>query len=180
VRQNSREAWSRAIGGLEIPPEWGGTNDRINLWALCEECADGRRQFWESFTPYAAQISRAIAFDEPHRRIGELLKAFEGRPAPSDLIGIVASAKEYQEDFQRRIRELRSLGWIIRATRRYNEGPRVRVYYRLLHHEPWPENIHAAIKAAENAASNLRSLRRPATTARDDLTALVLKAQSRF
>ena len=29
---------------------------------------------------------------------------------PDDLIGIVASAKEYQEDFQRRIRDLRYLG----------------------------------------------------------------------
>ena len=79
-------------------------------------------------------------------------------PCPSDLIGIVASAKEYQEDFQRRIRDLRSLGWQIKASRRYHEGARVRVYYRLLHYEPWPENIHAAIKAAERRNKEARKL----------------------
>lgn len=143
---------------LKFPPEWGGTNDRINLWALCEECTDGRRQFLEAYAPYAEQISRATAFEEPHRRIGELLKAFQGRPVPSDLIGIVASAKEYQEDFQRRIRELRSLGWEIQASRRYHEGVRVRVYYRLLHYKPWPDNIREAINAAEPRNKKTRKL----------------------
>ena len=33
---------------LTFPPEWGGTNDRDNLWPLCEECMDGRREFLAS------------------------------------------------------------------------------------------------------------------------------------
>ena len=134
---------------LKFPPEWGGTNDRDNLWPLCEECKDGRRQFLQAYTPYNEQISRAAAFDEPQRRIGELLNAFDGRWVPSDLIGIVASAKEYQEDYQRRIRDLRFLGWIVEQQKRYHEGARVRVYYRLIHAEPWTENIRATIVAEE-------------------------------
>ena len=134
---------------LKFPPEWGGTNDRDNLWPLCEECMDGRREFLQAYRPYNEQISRAAAFDEPQRRIGELLRAFDGRWVPSDLIGIVASAKEYQEDYQRRIRDLRFLGWVVEQQKRHHEGARVRVYYRLIHAEPWPENIRAAIVAEE-------------------------------
>jgi hypothetical protein len=145
---------------LKFPPEWGGTNDRDNLWPLCEDCKEGRREFLQAYAPYSEEISRAAGFDEPQRRIGELLKAFDGRWVPSDLIGIVASAKEYQEDFQRRIRELRTLGWRIQARRRYHESPHVRVYYRLIHAEPWPDNIHAAIvRRSSKGKTQLQSYR---------------------
>src|ERR1700761_9424803 len=98
---------------------------------------------------YSTSLSEGLANCSKHLMVD---------PCPSDLIGIVASAKEYQEDFQRRIRDLRSLGWQIKASRRYHEGARVRVYYRLLHYEPWPENIHAAIKAAERRNKEARKL----------------------
>jgi hypothetical protein len=134
---------------LRVPPDWGGTNDPENLWALCEECHSGWRQHLQTYAPYAEKISRAANHPEPQRRIGELLKAFEGAWVPSDLIGIVASAKEYQEDYQRRIRDLRFLGWDYKQEKRYNEGARVKVYYRLVRSAPWPDNIRAAIAAEE-------------------------------
>lgn len=134
---------------LRVPPEWGGTNDPENLWALCENCHLGWRQHLEIYAPYADKISRSANYSEPQRRIGELLKAFDGDWVPSELIGIVASAKEYQEDFQRRIRDLRFLGWEIKQEKRYHEGARVRSYYRLVHSAPWPNNIRAAIAAEE-------------------------------
>lgn len=77
------------------------------------------------------------------------MKAFEGGWVPSDVIGIVASAKEYQDDYQRRIRDLRFLGWDYEQQKRYDEGARVRVYYRLVRAKPWPDNIRAAITAEE-------------------------------
>jgi hypothetical protein len=135
--------------GFKIPPEWGGANDPENLWPLCQDCSGGRRQYLQTFAPYANQISRAASFDEPQRRIGELLKAFDGDWVPSELIGVVASARDYQEDFQRRIRDLRYLGWKIEQQKRYHEGPRVKSYYRLVHAVPWPENIRTAIVAEE-------------------------------
>lgn len=137
---------------LRVPPEWGGINDPENLWPLCEECRDGRQQYLQTYAPYAEQIAHASRFDEPQRRIGELFKALAGEWISSDLIGIVASAKEYQEDYQRRIRELRDLGWEYQKKRRYDEGARVKVYYRLIHAAPWPENIRAAIKARRKDA----------------------------
>lgn len=136
---------------LRVPPEWGGTNDPENLWALCETCHVGWLQHLQTYAPYADKISRAASYAEPQRRIGELLKAFDGGWVPSELIGIVASAKEYQEDFQRRIRDLRFLGWDIKQQKRYNEGARVRSYYRLVRSAPWPDSIRTAIATEERA-----------------------------
>ena len=96
---------------LRVPGDWGGSNDPENLLPLCEECQAGRRQYLQTCSAYADRIRHAVSFDELQRRIGELLKAFNGDWVPTDLIGIVASAKEYQEDYQRRIRDLRYFGW---------------------------------------------------------------------
>lgn len=130
-----------------VPTDWGGTNDPENLQPLCEECREGKRQYLQTYASFSEQISQAASFDEPQRRIGELLKALENEWVPSDLIGIVASAKEYQEDYQRRLRDLRFLGWEIDTSRRYDEGARVKVYYRLRRAAPWPANIRAALTA---------------------------------
>jgi hypothetical protein len=133
-----------------VPTDWGGTNDPENLQPLCEECRDGKRQYLQTYAAFSEQISRAASCDEPQRRIGELLRALKDEWVPSDLIGIVASAKEYQEDYQRRLRDLRFLGWDYEKSKRYHEGARVKVYYRLLHAAPWPPNIRAAITAEED------------------------------
>jgi|HubBroStandDraft_1064217.scaffolds.fasta_scaffold42472_2 hypothetical protein len=134
---------------LRVPLDWGGTNDPENLQPLCEECQDGRRQYLQTYSAYADRIRHAASFDEPQKRIGELLRAFQGDWVPTDLIGIVASAKEYQEDYQRRIRDLRYLGWDYEQQKRHYEGARVKVYYRLLQAAPWPVSIRSAIKAEE-------------------------------
>lgn len=81
---------------------------------------------------------------------------------PSELIGIVASAKEYQTDYEKRTRELRLLGWDYKVRKVRGEGARTRVYYRLIQSAPWPENIHAAIVAEEKrrrAARGKRAVR---------------------
>lgn len=97
----------------------------------------------------SGQIRAAAGHDEPHKRIGELLKAFDGGWVRSDLLGIVASAKNFQEDWQRRMRDLRFLGWDYQHEKRYDEGPRVWAYYRLAKSAPWPGNISQAIRAEE-------------------------------
>ena len=133
---------------LRVPPEWGGTTDPENLWPLCEECLEGKHHYLETYASYSEQIRHAASFDEPQRRIGELLLALRNEWVPSELIGIVASAKDFQTDYERRLRELRALGWDYKSRGAYGEGARVRVYYQLVQSAPWPENIRAAITAA--------------------------------
>jgi 5-methylcytosine-specific restriction endonuclease McrA len=133
----------------KVPLSWGGSNDRENLQPLCEECNHGKRDYFQSHDAHADKIRQAINWDEPQRRIGELLKAFDGEWVRTDLLFIVASAKEFQEDWQRRLRDLRFLGWEIKHERRYNEGARVWTYYKVISWKPWPANIRAALREEE-------------------------------
>lgn len=135
----------------KIPKEWGGTDELTNLQALCSECNEGKKNYYATYDRYASQIREAVNYDEPHRRIGELLKAFSGKPVRGDLLERVANAKQYQEDWQKRLRELRLLGWKIKSSRR-KEQDRVVAYYELQEAKPWPEGIIAAeIRSRERA-----------------------------
>jgi 5-methylcytosine-specific restriction endonuclease McrA len=133
----------------KIPQAWGGTNDPENLQALCSDCNEGKKNLYATYDEFADKIKLAANYDEVHKRIGELLKAFNGQPAPSDLVEVVAKSKQYQDDWQKRMRELRELGWEYSFTKK-REGDRVRSYFILEHYEPWPEgSIRSAIKAQE-------------------------------
>lgn len=142
----------------KIPRDWGGSNDLENLQALCSECNEGKKNYYATYNKYADEIKQAINHDEPHRRIGELLKAFRGAPVRGDLLERVASAKQYQEDWQKRLRELRTLGWGISSTRRKEQG-RVIAYYQLDAEPPdWPQgSISSAIRAVEKQQRQRRS-----------------------
>ena len=143
----------------KLPRAWGGTDDPENLQPLCVECNAGKKDLFETYSEFTPQIRQAATYDEPQRRIGELLLAFGGEWAPSDLIGMVASAKEYQEDWQRRLRDLRYLGWEFEHKKK-KEGGRVRTYYRLARSRPFPKNIKQAIKTEFDRRSVARKRRR--------------------
>lgn len=136
----------------KVPQEWGGGDELENLQPLCEECNGGKKAWFATYNHHAEEIQKAILHDEVHRRIGELLKAFEGEWVYTELIGIVASAQAYQEDYQKRLRELRTLGWTISVQKRQHEGARVRTYYKCQSWEPWPDGpIITEIRRREKA-----------------------------
>ncbi|MBL8031223.1 MAG: HNH endonuclease [Candidatus Doudnabacteria bacterium] len=138
----------------KIPQEWGGTNDPDNLQPLCSDCNEGKRNFYATYDEYADKIKEAANYDEPHRRIGELLKAFKGEFVRPDLIEIVANSKQYQDDWQKRLRELRTLGWVIDVDKR-KEGKRFVAYYAAKHFEPWPNG------SIRSEITRLEVLRKP-------------------
>ncbi|MGW4827687.1 HNH endonuclease [Amycolatopsis japonica] len=123
----------------KVPREWGGNDELDNLQPLCVECNSGKKDFYATYDAYAAEIRAASAHVEPHGRIGELLKAFRGDWAPSSLIGVVASMQQYQEDWQRRLRELRLLGWKISSKKERDPiTGRINTWYRAEAWTPWP------------------------------------------
>lgn len=127
----------------KVPRGWGGSNEDENLWAVCQECNEGKRNFFASITD--RRVREAIVHGSVHIRLGELLKAFAGEPVPKAYLQIVAYT---HDDFEKRLRELRELGWRYRPEKR-KEDRRVRTYFVLEHWEPWPENPAAAIREAE-------------------------------
>ena len=133
----------------KIPKAWGGTDELENLQPLCEECNRGKKDLFGTYDEFADQIKLAINHDEPHKRIGEFLKAAYPNEVRSDVLELVASAKSYQEDWQKRLRELRVLGWEI-SIRRERDNRRVRVFYKLVAAQPWPlGSVRAEIRRRE-------------------------------
>lgn len=149
----------KLVVDMRWPSSWGGSAEPDNLQPLCARCSDGKREYLQVHAAHSDKIRRAASFDEPQRRLAELLKAFNGGWVRADLQG-VASVREYQDDWQRRLRELRDLGWDYESKRRYHEGPRVRVYYRLIEEAPWPVDMRAMINAAAAQRRQERSSRR--------------------
>jgi hypothetical protein len=121
-----------------IPQSWGGTSDQENLQALCSECNEGKRDYYASISEdVGAAILAAAAFDEPQKRIGEALIAAYPGALRSDLLERIASAKQYQEDWQRRLRDLRFLDWQI-AVHKEKVNGRTMASYALVSSQPWP------------------------------------------
>lgn len=118
----------------KIPKNWGGTDDIDNLWALCEDCNSGKKDYFASFD--ASTMSQVMGYESPHMRIGELLKLNVDKAVPAWLIDFVAFD---QDDWQKRTRELRYLKWDIRVSKRKNpETGRVESFYTLHSFTDWP------------------------------------------
>ena len=136
----------------KIPQDWGGTSALENLQPLCEECNRGKKAHFATYDDHAEEIRAVIGFDSVHRRIGEFLKLAEA-PVRSDVLAMVASPPgDYQEDWQKRLRELRVLGWMIKTSKVREGTGRVRAYYELVEPPPpWPDdgNIRAEIRRRE-------------------------------
>lgn len=134
----------------KIPRRWGGRTEDENLWALCSECNLGKQSFFASITD--PRVRKAMTHSSVHVRLGELLKAFSGEPVPKTYLQIVAYT---HDDFEKRLRELRELGWRYRAVKK-KDGRRMRTSIVLEESRPWPKDPAAAIRKAERAKGKRR------------------------
>lgn len=135
----------RLVVDHRIPLEWGGTNDADNLEAICEECNGGKKAYFASLP--ADAMKQCMSYDNSVQRIGELLKLFEGRVPPRRLLAAVAM----EDEWPRRLRELRDLKWKVKCVRMSGERGAAECSYKLIESRPWPNDVRKAIKAAANA-----------------------------
>ena len=134
----------------KLPREWGGPTEEWNLQALCSDCNEGKKAYYATFDAVAPQIMNAIGHESVHVRIGEVLKAFEaeGLETPDEVIEFVAEARGRQRYWEKRMRELRHIGWRFEP-RMFDEGGIRKTEWKLLEWEPWPEEgPGAAIRRA--------------------------------
>lgn len=126
-----------------IPLSWGGKTEEENLWVLCEQCNIEKQNRYAHYDP---KIMRScIGYKSVHKRLGELLKAFEGKPVPHSLMEVVGQ----DEQWQRRARQLRDLpGWDFVVEMDNTQKKKHKYVYRLISYGPWPESISRAIKDA--------------------------------
>ena len=89
----------------KVPQAWGGLTVIENLWAICSDCNNGKRDHFQSYDPN--EMAELLAYETVHLRIAHLLKLHIGEPVDSNVIEFVANATERQEDWQKRLRDLR-------------------------------------------------------------------------
>ena len=131
------------------PRDWGGTNDRDNLWAICEECNAGKKAYFSSLHVDAELMKGVSSHDSVHVRIGELLKAVGvGKRTSSQLIDVVAD----QDDWQKRLRELRYpvIGWEIDTKLYRADSGKKQCDYILRSFKAWPNDPSGIIRRFEN------------------------------
>ncbi|WP_304071208.1 HNH endonuclease signature motif containing protein [Maricaulis maris] len=141
----------------KIPRNWGGATEENNLWALCQPCNGGKRDYFASFDDDT--MARVLGFDSVYERIGELLKLKQGDPVESRLLEFVANFNDWQDDWPKRLRELRYpvIGWKIQNKTAKAESGRKESYYILLEWSELPDNHRALIKEYERMKRRQRN-----------------------
>ena len=128
----------------EVSREREGNTVSDNLQVVCAECNAGMEGCFE--LPGPACMGAVMFHKSVHVRLGETLKAFKGEAVPAATLDLVAN----QDDWRKRIRELRYLGWEIETfNRKLSEGGRASSYYRLVKSRPWPEDPTGVIRHYE-------------------------------
>jgi 5-methylcytosine-specific restriction endonuclease McrA len=134
----------------KVPQDWGGLTVIENLWAICEPCNNGKRNHFASYN--ADEMKALVAIESVHERIAHLLKMHFGQPLDSHIIEFVANATERQEDWQKRLRELRYpvIGIEIESGRYRTPEGFIRATYRMTKWVDLPANHQQLIRAWDN------------------------------
>jgi hypothetical protein len=127
----------------KIPPEWGGETVPENLASMCEDCNTGTKAYFKSMD--AEWMPGVMGQKSVHVRLGETLKAFKSEPVDAATLEFVAN----QDDWKKRLRELRYLGWDIETFNRRISDTRVSSFYRLIKSRPWPADPTGVIRKYE-------------------------------
>lgn len=128
----------------KIPREWDGGTIPETLQALCEECTAAKKAHFKSVD--AEWMRGAMGHKSVYIRLGETLKAFKGEPVDAATLAFVAN----QDDWKKRIRELRYLSWEIKTFNRRLSATRVSSFYRLVRSRPWPSDPTRVIRQYEH------------------------------
>ncbi|MBS0240149.1 MAG: HNH endonuclease [Proteobacteria bacterium] len=132
----------------KVPHNWGGPTAIENLWAICSLCNSGKRDFFKSFDD--EEMKKLVAIENVHARLAEVLRLHQGSPVPSWFLEFVANVNDFQEDWQRRLRELRSLGIEYSFKKTKLPSGKVQTTYKLEKWKDLPANPRAEIKRVES------------------------------
>lgn len=138
-----------------IPRNWGGATVVENLWALCQPCNGGKRDYFSSFND--AEMQAIMSKKSVYERLAATLRLHAPNPTPSWLLEFVANFEDFQEDWQKRLRELRYLGMVIQVGKSKNAAGKVQSTYVLEHDVELPANHKFIIKEHERLTKKRRA-----------------------
>ena len=136
----------------KVPQSWGGPTKLENLWAICEACNRGKRNFFASFNP--KEMQQVVHIESVHERIARFLKLHAPEPVPAWAIEFVANVRDQQLDWRKRLRELRydPIGLEIEVSKKRDEKG-VQSYYALKNWRDLPDDHVRQIKDFERRKS---------------------------
>lgn len=137
----------------KVPQDWGGLTVLENLWAICLDCNNGKQAHFASYDP--DEMTALLKIESVHLRIATFLKMHLNEDVDSNVIEFVANAKERQEDWQKRLRDLRYpvIGLKISTGRYRTPQGFTRSTYRLENWRDLPDNHRQLIRAWEKKAN---------------------------
>lgn len=140
----------------KVPQAWGGLTVIENLWAICEACNNGKRDHFASYD--AQEMAALLEYESVHERIAHLLRLHIGEPVDSNIIEFVANATERQEDWQKRLRDLRYpvIGLEITSGRYKTPQGFTRSTYTLHNWRDLPPNHRQLIRDWENPTKKVQ------------------------
>jgi 5-methylcytosine-specific restriction endonuclease McrA len=142
----------------KIPREWGGSTTLQNLEPLCDQCNGGKKAYFATFD--ATEMREIMGIESVHDRLAALLFRNQGRQVSARLLQLVANAQTVQEDWQKRLRELRYAGMKIVSSRRRARGGHVETLYTLVNAPKLPEHLSSWIREYERARAERNRRRR--------------------
>jgi hypothetical protein len=96
----------------KVPVDMGGSSDEGNLWAICSQCNNEKKAFYQDLP--SLDISELILLPSASKRIEALFREHPDVDIPSELIRVVARIS----DWTRSLREIRSrTGMSIQSTK---------------------------------------------------------------
>ncbi len=129
-----------------IPQRWGGTSDVENLWAICSSCNEGKKDYFSSLPDN--MMVRLASTASVHQRLAKLLNLKAGKWVSSDFLRSIANLTETQDDWQRRLREIRP--FVRRLEKlKVHEEKRVTTHYRFPKRIRLPKNLAELVKRRE-------------------------------
>jgi hypothetical protein len=133
----------------KIPRSWGGATELDNLWAICEACNNGKRDFFSSLN--SDEMERLVRIDSVHARLAEGLRLRGKDGVPSWFLEFVANVNDFQEDWQRRLRELRVLGIDYEFKKSRLPSGKVQTTYTLTKWTDLPHDATGVVRQREGA-----------------------------
>ncbi len=126
-----------------VPRERDGVTVPERADVVCEDCYEGMEGQFTSLDP--EWMGTLMDHESVHIRLGETLKAYKGEPVDAATLEFVAN----QDDWKKRVRELRYLGWEIETFNRRISASRASSFYRLVKSRPWPTDPTGVIRQYE-------------------------------
>lgn len=129
-----------------IPQRWGGTSNIENLWAICSACNEGKQDYFSSLPDDV--MARLARVPSVHERLAKLLNIKAGKWVSSDFLRSIANLTETQDDWQRRLREIRPIVKRLEKAK-VHEEKRVTTHYRFPKRIRLPKNLAELVKRTE-------------------------------